>query len=386
MLKSKTALVLSGGGSRGAYEVGVWQALTRLGIDIDIVTGSSVGAINGAMIAQGNLDLTIKLWKEMETHMIFDVDQRDEPFDYAKDFAKEILLNKGAGSTGLQELLRQYVDEDTLRSSKTDFGLVAVEVPSMKGHYLFKSQIPKGYICDYITASASAFPAIHSHNINGTSYIDGGYADVLPVKMALSKGATTIIAVYLESFGFLHQEDYADLDSFKMIRSKWDLGNFLLFDKKNTTRLINLGYLDCMKAYGIFDGEHYTFAHGSFDKRTLKQAEAAGRVLDLDPTIIYTKEVFILKAAEAAKSSYIDIKEIYLENNATIKDSPLDWESIDTLNKIKDLFKVANRKTAVLLLAKHIDEKGENSLFISKYVKKLFPLEIAAAQFIGKII
>ena len=71
---------------------------------------------------------------------------------------------------------------------------------------------------------------------------------------------------------------------------------------------------------------------------------------------IYTKEVFISKAAEAAKSSYRDIKEIYLENNATIKDSPLDWESIDTLNKIKDLFKVANRKTAVLLLAKHIDE------------------------------
>ena len=47
--KKKTALVLGGGGSRGAYEAGVWQALTELGIEIDIVTGTSVGAINAAL-------------------------------------------------------------------------------------------------------------------------------------------------------------------------------------------------------------------------------------------------------------------------------------------------------------------------------------------------
>ena len=49
----KTALVLSGGGSRGAYEIGVWKALKTLGIQIDMVMGTSVGAINGAMIVQG---------------------------------------------------------------------------------------------------------------------------------------------------------------------------------------------------------------------------------------------------------------------------------------------------------------------------------------------
>lgn len=39
----KTGLVLGGGGSRGAYEIGVWQALRELGIGIDVVTGTSVG-------------------------------------------------------------------------------------------------------------------------------------------------------------------------------------------------------------------------------------------------------------------------------------------------------------------------------------------------------
>ena len=91
---NKTALVLSGGGSRGAYEAGVWQALSEIGIEIDIVTGASVGSINGAMVCQGDLDSTISLWKEIETHMIFDVPKGSQPLDYAK----EIIFNKGAGT------------------------------------------------------------------------------------------------------------------------------------------------------------------------------------------------------------------------------------------------------------------------------------------------
>lgn len=54
--QKKTALVLSGGGSRGAYQCGVWQALTELGITIDIVIGVSVGAINGSMDRTGRSD------------------------------------------------------------------------------------------------------------------------------------------------------------------------------------------------------------------------------------------------------------------------------------------------------------------------------------------
>ena len=58
--KEKLALVLAGGGARGAYEVGVWQAMSELGMEIDIVTGSSVGSINGAMVCQGDLELSLK--------------------------------------------------------------------------------------------------------------------------------------------------------------------------------------------------------------------------------------------------------------------------------------------------------------------------------------
>lgn len=94
----KTALVLSGGGARGAYQAGVWRALDELGIKIDIITGTSVGAINAAMVAQGELDLACSLWKEMETHMVFDVPEGSQPIEYAK----EIVFNHGAGTSGLK--------------------------------------------------------------------------------------------------------------------------------------------------------------------------------------------------------------------------------------------------------------------------------------------
>ena len=137
--KEKIALVLSGGGSRGAYEAGVWQALTELGIDIDIVTGASVGAINGAMVCQGDLDLTVSLWREIETHMIFDVPKDSQPIDYAK----EIIINGGAGVSGLKELLEKYIDEEKIRRSPVEYGLVIVERSNLKPHYFLKRTFPK---------------------------------------------------------------------------------------------------------------------------------------------------------------------------------------------------------------------------------------------------
>ena len=55
------ALVLSGGGSRGAYEIGAWQALEELGVKFDGVYGTSIGAMNAALVAQGDLNAACAL-------------------------------------------------------------------------------------------------------------------------------------------------------------------------------------------------------------------------------------------------------------------------------------------------------------------------------------
>ena len=49
----KRAIVLAGGGTKGSYEVGVWRTLNELGIDYQIVTGTSIGSINGVFMASG---------------------------------------------------------------------------------------------------------------------------------------------------------------------------------------------------------------------------------------------------------------------------------------------------------------------------------------------
>ena len=73
------ALVLSGGGSRGAYECGAWQALRELNVRLDGVYGTSIGALNAALVAQGDLDAALDLWNNISIRQIVAVDE-DEDF------------------------------------------------------------------------------------------------------------------------------------------------------------------------------------------------------------------------------------------------------------------------------------------------------------------
>ena len=370
MKKIKTALVLSGGGSRGGYQCGVWQALEELGIDIDIVVGVSVGAINGSMVVQGDSIKTANLWREMETDMIFDVEEELT----LPDVAKEMIRNQGVGSTGLQKLLHAYVDEDVIRQSPVEFGLEVVEIPSFKPHFLWKEDIPEGQLADFITASASVFPAIHAHRIGDKLYADGGYEDVCPAFMALEKGATDVIAVYLSALGRYRPERLEQVPNLTMIKSKWDLGDVLSFDKTRSKRLIRLGWLDTMKTFDIFDGEYYTFVKGAFDKRTLKRADAAARVFGLNPLILYGRETFLEKLAAAVSDARRDMEAL----------AGVDLSSGDlTMAKLGALLKKVNKKTATVFIADHIRAKGEESIFLKKYAGKILKEETDAAKFLA---
>ncbi|MEG1777718.1 MAG: patatin-like phospholipase family protein, partial [Angelakisella sp.] len=64
------AVVLAGGGSKGAYEVGVWQAMEELSIPYHVVTGTSIGALNGALMVQGALDEALHMWRNMDSSQV----------------------------------------------------------------------------------------------------------------------------------------------------------------------------------------------------------------------------------------------------------------------------------------------------------------------------
>lgn len=260
----KRALVLAGGGSRGAYQIGVWKALRELGINFDIVTGSSVGALNGALMVQGDYDAAIKLWenissKDVMTDILSDDDlsDMDTPTVW-RNFVLDVLEQGGCDITPLENKIRSLLDEKRFRSSPVDYALVTVEYPLLKAVELTKEQIPEGQVCDYLLASSACFPAFKVKEINGTRYIDGGYHDNLPMNLAQRMGAEEIIAVDLQSMGIIRKPKI-DPDKLTLIRSQWNLGPFILFDKTYARRNIALGYLDTMKVFGRYYGWSYAF-------------------------------------------------------------------------------------------------------------------------------
>lgn len=377
----KTALVLGGGGSRGAYEAGVWQALTDMGVKIDMVFGTSVGAINAAMVAQGDLELTKNMWKQLETEEVFDVPEGFQP----KDYLKEIVVNRGAGTERLKDKLKLYLKEDKIRESGIEFGITCVSLPLFKPHYMYIEDIPEGQLADFIIASSSAFPFIHSHEIDGVEYIDGGYADPLPVAMAVEKGATHIIAVDLKGYGSIKKEELEKAPNLRYIRSKTDLGFQFTFDIENSKRILKLGYFDCLKSYGVLDGDYLAFAKGSFDKTSLKMADILAEMLGLDPGRIYTRETFLDEAAEiieADRSKFADIKK-----KPTLK----------TIVEIKDHFtkKISHEeeeehgdsvamKFLMYAAAFDLKKNAEKSLFLTRPVMRFIPEVVSAARFLVK--
>lgn len=376
--KKKTALVLGGGGSRGAYEIGVWQALKALGIRIDMVYGTSVGAINAAMVAQGDVDLTAELWKELETDMVFDMAPDSKPVDYVK----EIVVNQGAGTGPLHSMLEKYVDEKKVRDSGMDFGITAVSVPEMTAHYMRLKDIPEGKLVDCVMASASAFPALHSYEIDGKNYVDGGYADVLPVGMALEDGAKSVIAVDLSGYGIVNKENLEKAEELVYIKSDENLGFQFIFDRENTLRIMKLGYLDCLKAYGVLDGRYLSFAKGAFDKTTMKMADDLGEMFRMDSLIIYTEPVFMEHIKDVIEGDRESADKLTkLAGLKGIREMIAFAEEEKLRDDIKD---TKAEKLLCYAAAEDMKKNGEKSVFRSRTATKLIPKIVNAARFINK--
>lgn len=265
---SKTALVLAGGGSRGSYQIGVWQALRELSIDIDIVTGTSVGALNAALITIGDFENALALWKSIRTDMVLDmvVDEtlplEKRTIAIIKAFLSDYVRQGGTDSYPLKRLINEYVDEDVIRNSSTACGIIVVDKSSLKPKELYIEDIGAGQLSDYLLASSSLFPAMKTCKIDGIDFMDGGYYDNLPVELAMKKSADRIIAVDLEAIGIVRRGTLKLATDITIIKSHWNLGTILVFDNETILRNIRLGYLDAMKAFGVYDGIAYSFIKG----------------------------------------------------------------------------------------------------------------------------
>jgi len=263
----KRALVLSGGGAKGSYQIGVWKALRRLNIKIDIVTGTSIGSINGALFVSNRYYRAKKLWLNMTTSSFFDAvnDDADNIFKQYKDAVKEVVLNKGMKLEKAEKLLHEVLNEDEIRNSKIDYGLVTVSYKTKQPKMLRKDDILYGKLLDYIMASATCFPAIEKKQIDGEYYIDGGYYDNLPINLAIEMGATNIIAVDLSAIGIKQKVKDKNVE-IEIIRNSNKKMFTLAFTKKEAEKNIAYGYNDTMKHFKRLEGDKYTFYKGQLNK------------------------------------------------------------------------------------------------------------------------
>ena len=259
----KRALVLSGGGAKGAYELGVYKALKKLGIKIDIITGTSIGALNGAVLSTGDYNKAKRLWLKMSSSEVFNYTFKSSA-EYPK-IAKDIIKNKGLSFDKASEVLSSVLDEDKIRKSKIDFGLVTFNLKNRVPKVLTKDQIPKGKLVSYILASATCFPMVEMKKIDGEYYVDGGYYDNLPINLAIDMGADEIIAVDLSAIGIKQKVKDEDI-KIDYIKNNLSKDFILDFNPTSARRNIRIGYNDTMKYYKKLDGKDYTFRKGDLER------------------------------------------------------------------------------------------------------------------------
>lgn len=259
---------LEGGGAKGAYQIGSYIALRKYGIKPSIIAGTSIGSVNAAFFAQGDIKKLIKLWQQTKTD-IFGIDSNNinsikqnniTKKDLVKSIedVKKILNNKGLDTTKFLELLKENINEDKLRKSKIKFGLITIKAKGLKPIELTIDEIPYGKVAEYIMASC--YLPIFSQNkiIDDNYYLDGGFYNNIPLSLCEKYGCDTIYSIRIKGIGFSHNKLKKTTKVIE-ISPKENLGSIILFDKDTNEKNMRLGYLDTLKVLKKLDGNNYSF-------------------------------------------------------------------------------------------------------------------------------
>ncbi|MBI2455698.1 MAG: patatin-like phospholipase family protein [candidate division NC10 bacterium] len=176
-----TALVLCGGGSRGAVEVGLYRALVDLRVPIDLVVGTSVGAINGAAVAARiPPDDLAKLWRGLTRPDVFVLNRQlvwkllwaDSLYDHRP----------------LRRFLERALPVRTFEELAIPLIVTGTDVATGRPVYW-----REGDLLDAIMASVAVPGLFPPQLIGGAQMVDGGISDNVPIDVAVAEGATTVV-------------------------------------------------------------------------------------------------------------------------------------------------------------------------------------------------
>lgn len=309
---NRYGLVLAGGGAKGAYQLGAWKAMRESGIEFEAIAGVSIGSINGAFIAAGDFEKAEEFWNtaavDKGVKISRELKDPENLLSYRNIPAllKEAIENKGIDASPTKNFLSEYIDEEKIRNSGIDLGVVSFSLTDFEPFEKFIGDIPEGQFVDYLLAS-SKIPGVSKIGPEGERYLDGGFYDNAPVGMMLRYGYNKLIVVDISNMkGVAHRTDTSNSEIILIKpNDSEELGGAMDFSSEMYEKRLKMGYLDAKKAFGLLSGRNFYFGKGVFREMVKKygaevceQLEEIALELGLERLEVYEPDDFIVKVKE----------------------------------------------------------------------------------------
>lgn len=324
-ISKEYGLVLDGGGARGAYQIGAWKALKEAGVRISAVAGTSVGALNGALICMDDVEGAEKIWTGMTFSKVMDVDDdwmerlfcRENKFTEVLAEIWRRLSDGGVDVTPLRQLIHEVIDEELIRRSGKEFCLLTFSLTDFKELDLSLEDIPEGRLEDFLLASAYLL-GFKNEKLHGKRYIDGGVWNNVPLNSLIKRGYTDVIEIRIYGPGREPRVKLPEDARKYQIGPRVGLGSIIDFESKRSCQNMKIGYYDAQRViYGLEGFIYYLEqTHDEFwyeqcmaDISEIEKAEMAF-VLKL-PLTFSDKELYMGVLEASAKQLHIPKYQIY---------------------------------------------------------------------------
>lgn len=260
----KIGLVLSGGGGKGAYELGVWKALKDLGLDeyINVFSGTSIGAFNAVLFAQDDMKAAEELWKEVSMEKLVTMSKFDlikkgvelaigsRHLNIAKKYMVQKLESGGYPKDGAKSFINKYLDVNKVKENNKICYVACTKIPDFTATYFKLNDYEEDIAKEMIFAS-STLPLIYDcHQVLGCKYIDGGVVDNTPIQPVYEEGCDLIIVVLLSKEARVNRELYPNTRIIELFPRNLDentIKGTLNLDNESKKIRINEGYNDTIR-------------------------------------------------------------------------------------------------------------------------------------------
>ncbi|MEG1002245.1 patatin-like phospholipase family protein [Clostridium sp.] len=259
----KIGLVLSGGGGKGAYELGVWKALKDLELDkyIDVFAGTSIGAFNAILFAQDDMVAAEKLWDEVTMDKLVPISKFElikrglelaiggRHLNLAKKYMLQKLEEGGVPKDGAREIIETYLDVNKVKEREKICYAACTEIPSLNAKYFRINDYDDMVAKEMIVASASLPMIYDCTEVLGERYIDGGVADNTPIQPVYGENCDIIIVVLLSKDETVDKSLYPNTKILELAPKKLNestLKGTLNLDTESKRVRIKEGYDDTM--------------------------------------------------------------------------------------------------------------------------------------------